>query len=295
MRVTQSMLTNNTLRNLSNNYSKMSNYMDQLSSGKKISRPSDNPTIAVKAMGYQSQLMEMEQYNRNINEAHHWLDNTDAALDESTKVLQRMRELAVWASNDTLNEQERKDISVEAKALKEQLVTIGNTKVNGKYIFNGLDPSEEPIIKNGDEIISYPTDTKAVMFDVSAGVSLKVNVDSSDIFGKDAFDRIQGFIDELEASPIDQTKIAASISNIDENINDVLSVRAELGARMNRLDLIENRLSSQELLTTDMKAKNENIDYEEIITKFMSQENVHRAALASSSKLIQQTLIDFLR
>lgn len=269
----------------------MGNYMEQLATGKKINRPSDDPFGTVKAMNYRSQLAEVDQYKRNINEVHHKMDNIDAALDETTKVLHRIRELAVYASNDTHDSEERSYIKKEVEQLREQLVKIANTNVNGEYIFNANDPTSK-LIENGN----YPseTDVSGTEIVISKGIKINTNVNAGAVFGTDTFERIDNFIQSLEPDD-NQAAISASIEDIDHILKKVLNERADLGARMNRIDLIENRLGETEVLTTKMMAENENIDYEKVITQFMTQESVHRAALAASSRLIQPTLLDFLR
>ncbi|WP_026908979.1 flagellar hook-associated protein FlgL [Paucisalibacillus globulus] len=288
MRVTQSMLSNNMLRNLSNSYSNMGTYMEQLTTGKKINRPSDDPVVAVKGMDYRSQLIEVEQYKRNTGEVHNWMDNSDDALDQATKALQRLRELAVQASNDTYDIEERKNIMEEVEQLKSHLIDISNTKVNGKYIFNGNNTDTKPVADG-----NFPTNVTDVNIEVSNGIKIKVNVDSEEIFGSDAFGKIDTFIAALESG--DQAEIEGSIGLLDENIDNVLNARADLGARMNRLDLIENRLGSQEISATKMMSDNEDIDYEKVITNLITQESIHRAALSAGSRIIQPTLLDFLR
>ncbi|WP_042142648.1 flagellar hook-associated protein FlgL [Paucisalibacillus sp. EB02] len=287
MRVTQSMLSNNMLRNLTNSYNNMGTYMDQLTTGKKINRPSDDPVIAVKGMDYRSQLVEVEQFKRNTNEVHNWMDNSDDALDQATKALQRLRELAVQASNDTYDLEERHKVMEEVKQLKTHLIDIGNTKVNGKYIFNGTNTDVKPI--DG----GYPTNTTDVNIEVSNGIKIKVNVDADEVFGEEAFANVDSFITALENG--DQGEIEKSIALLDENINNVLNARADLGARMNRLELIEHRLGSQEISATEMMSNNEDIDYEKVITQLITQESVHRAALSAGSRIIQPSLLDFLR
>src|SRR5699024_10286194 len=132
MRITRGMLSNNMLRNLARSYTNMDKYLDQLSSGKKINRPSDDPVIAMKGINYRRQVTEVEQFQRNMNEVHNWMDNTDAALDKATQALQKLRELAVQASNDTYDDDERKNIKKEAQQLKDHLIDIANTKVNDR-------------------------------------------------------------------------------------------------------------------------------------------------------------------
>lgn len=294
MRVTQSMLSNNMLRNLSKSYANMGKYMDQLNTGKKINRPSDDPVVAVKGMDYRSQLLQVEQYQRNTNEVHNWMDNSDDALDQATKALQRIRELAVQASNDTYDDAERKNIQAEVEQLKEHLIDIANTNVNGKYIFNGSDTDKMPI----EDPTNITLDENPVNIEVSNGIVIQANVNANEIFGNEAFARIDNLISALgggEDGEVNQADIEASIEDIDSNIVNILNARADLGARMNRLDLIENRLSSQKISATQMMSKNEDVDYEEAITNLITQESIHRAALSTGSRIIQPSLIDFLR
>lgn len=266
----------------------MGKYMEQLTTGKKINRPSDDPVVAVKGMDYRSQLLQVEQYQRNTNELHSWMDNSDDALDQATKAYQRMRELAVQASNGTYDAAERKNIQEEVKELRKHITEIANTNVNGKYIFNGTNTDIMPIDENGNNIT-----TGDVNIEVSSGIKIKANVDAAGIFDQDALDTIDQFITALEND--DQASIQQSIGEIDENIDNILNARAELGARMNRLDLIENRLGSQEISATQMMSNNEDIDYEKVITQLITQESIHRAALSAGSRIIQPTLLDFLR
>ncbi|MBM7600538.1 flagellar hook-associated protein 3 FlgL [Virgibacillus halotolerans] len=276
------------LRNLSNSYTKLDTYMNQVSTGKKINRPSDDPVIAMKGMNYRSQVIEVEQYIRNTNEVHNWMDNSDSSLDKATSSMQKLRELAIQASNSTYGSEERKNIKEEVVQLKEHLIDIANTKVNGKYIFNGTNTETAPI-KDGE----YNFSGGAVNIEVSNGIKIQANVDASSIFGKELFDDIDKFIVALDSD--DQEAIQSSIDSIDDNINNVINARASLGARMNRLDLIENRLNEQNIIATKMMSENEDVDYEKVITDLITQESLHRAALAAGSRIIQPSLIDFLR
>src|SRR5699024_9080856 len=104
MRITQTMLQNNMLKNLFNSQAKMNKYLKQINTGKKISRPSDDPVVAMKGMNYRTQVTEVEQYRRNASEVWNWMDHSDDALDKATKAIQRMEYLAVQAANDTYDE-----------------------------------------------------------------------------------------------------------------------------------------------------------------------------------------------
>lgn len=289
MRITQNMLSNNMLRNLSNSYAKLDQYMDQVSTGKKINRPSDNPVIAMKGINFRSQVNEAEQYMRNTGEVHNWMDNSDAALDKATQTMQKLRELAVQASTGTYDEEERENIKKEAEQLKEHLINIANTQVNGKYIFNGTNTTEPPY----DATNGFNANTDPIKIPVAAGTELQANVNGEEVFGNELFDKIDTFIENLGND--NQAGIGASIEDLDTGINQIVNARADLGARMNRLELVENRLSEQEIIAKKTMAENESVDYEEAITNLITQESLHRAALSAGSRIIQPSLIDFLR
>lgn len=292
MRVTQNMLSNNMLRNLSNSYSNLNKYMEQLSTGKKISRPSQDPVVAMKGMGYRSEVSNVEQYQRNVSEVHNWLDNSDASLDQTNKVLQKIRELTVQASNDTYGEEERKNVKAEVDQLKLQLEEIKNTKVNDKYLFNGTNTTVAP--PAGGFNAATPETTNDVSIEVSSGTKLKVNVSGEDIFSKELFDDIDALSNALETGATGDD-LDDYIGTIDGHINNVINERADVGARMNRVDLIEDRLGNQEIAANSMMSDNEDADIEKVIINLTAQESVHRAALSSGSRVIQPTLLDFLR
>ncbi|UJL45343.1 flagellar hook-associated protein FlgL [Virgibacillus sp. NKC19-16] len=289
MRVTQGMLSNNMMQHISSSNAKLSTYMNQLSTGKKINLPSDDPIIAMNGMNYRSQLTQIEQFQRNTNEVHTWMDNSDAALNQATQSMQKLRELAVQASNDTYGADERQNIKEEAEEIKAHLIDIANTNVGGKYIFNGTNTNALPIDEDGN--LSLTNDP--VMIEVSGGTKLQANVDPESVFNEELFNDIDSFIDALGGN--DQATIEQSVESMDENITNTINARADLGARMNRLELIENRLSEQEIVATKTMSENEDINYAEVITQLITQESVHRAALSAGSRIIQPTLMDFLR
>ncbi len=291
MRVTQGMLTSNMLRNLSNSYSQMGKYQEQLYTGKKISQPSDDPVVAMKGINYRSQLSEVQQYKRNIGTVHNWMDNSDAALDKATQAMQRIRELTVQASNGTYEDGQRANIAKEIRQLKEHLGTIANTKVNDKYIFNGANTTESPV-----DLTDYTVDSTQtpVKIEVSAGVKIQVNVNPQPVFGQKLFEDIEAFADALEGDGSDE-ELGDFLGTFDQHIDNIVNERADLGARMNRVELIEDRIEAQEVSATKMMSENEDADIEKVITNLKTQESIHRAALAVGSRIIQPTLMDFLR
>lgn len=293
MRVTQGMLTDNMLRNLMTSQQKMGTYLEQLTTGKKINRPSDNPVIAMKGMGYRTQIVEVEQYKRNIGEIHNWMDNSDAALDQTTQALQRMRELTIKASNSPNDKDELESIRKEIEQLEEHLMELGNTFVNGKYIFNGTNTKDRPITEteNGYDV---STDNSDVIIEVGNGTRIKVNVNPEDVFTNELFEDIAA-LKAILSGEQDRSELDGRIEALDRHINNTINARADLGARINRIELVEDRLDEQIVLAKKTMSENEDIDFEEAITNLITQESLHRAALSAGSRIIQPSLVDFLR
>ncbi|MGM9945928.1 MAG: flagellar hook-associated protein FlgL, partial [Lysinibacillus sp.] len=292
MRVTQSMLSSNMLRNLNTSYSKMSKYQNMLDSGTVITRPSDDPVVAVKGMGYRVDLDKNEQFKRNIREAHTWLDTTDEALDQVGSAMKRVKELIVQAANDTNTTEDRQKISAEISQIKEQMRDIANTKVGENYIFSGTHTSK-PLYtdqtgpQNPD--ITAAGAERAIEINVFDGIPMKLNTRGDDYFKE--IDDFMGHIETVlqnnatsedisSALGLDVTSAGQNIPALDALYEKTLTLRAEVGARQNRVEMMENRLDIQKVNVTKQKSLNEDTDYSKTITDMVTQESIHQAALS---------------
>lgn len=295
MRVTQSMLTNNMLRNLTSSYHKLGKYQEQLSSQKKISRPSDDPVVVFKGISYRTSVNDVSQYQRNMSEVNVWLENTEDALEKAGSSIHRLTDLITQANTGTVTDDDRKKIDDEIEEIKKQLVSIANTKISGKYIFNGSDIYNAPVNYDGTNVtMKYNND--AVNIEVSAGIKLQVNYLGSNVFG----DEKSGMFADLEALQNDlkngnEPDLGKFIDAFQSHLNTVTSARSSIGASMNRVDMIQNRLDSQEIIATKTMSENEDIDVEKVILNLQTQQSIHRAALSVGSSIIQPSLVDFLR
>lgn len=288
MRVTQSMLANNSLRHLSNTYGRMGQLQEQLNTGKKITRPSDDPVSAMKGISYRSNVLQTEQFKRNFSEAHNWIDNSDAALDQATKAMHRVRELTVQASNGTYEEGQLDAIAKEIEQIMHQLENIANTQVGGKYIFNGTETDKPPVnIADG----TFPSNTDEVKIELGKGVVIPVNTRPEKVFSANFFNSIQNLVNDLKS----EGDIGSHLSVLNQRIDELLGERASLGAKANRIDLMEQRVDQQDEIAKKMMSDNEDVEYEKVITELVMEESLLRANLSVSSRIVQPTLIDFLR
>jgi flagellar hook-associated protein 3 FlgL len=303
MRITQGILTNSMLRNLNNSYNRLDSIQNQLATGKKITKPSDDPVVAMRGISYRGDLNNIEQYKRNINEVNNFLDSTDVALEQATSALQRIRELTVNASNGVYTDNERKSIALEINQLREQLIDVGNSKLAGKYIFNGTSTTTPPLDKNNPQVPGANINSTPLSMEVFDGVQLQVNANGESLFGDNSadggtnlFGDLSALIDDLNnAAGAPGNVISSYLTKLDANLNNIVSTRADIGAKQNRVELMEDRLSKQEVFSTRILSNNEDADIEKVITDLTTQESVHRAALGVGARIIQPSLLDFLR
>lgn len=305
MRVTQSMLSNNMLLNLNNSYGKMSKLQDQITSGSKITRPSDDPVIAVKGMGYRRDLGQVEQYTRNMNEVNNWIDTTDESLNQVGEQMKRVRELVIQAANDTNTPDDRAKIKAEIDQIRQQIQDIGNTKIADRYIFSGT-RTNQPLFENGT-IDPTKVNSEGVVIEVYDGIQMKVNTPGAELFQNidDMMGKISDLLDPNRAGgPATGEEIGNALGGVAEQStgdditaihNKILEAQADVGARQNRVELMENRLSIREIGVTKQMSNNEDVDYAKAITEMVTSESIHQAALSVGAKIIQQTLVDFIR
>ncbi|MBP1931502.1 flagellar hook-associated protein FlgL [Ammoniphilus resinae] len=288
VRITQSMLSNNMLHNLNRSYRSMDKYQDQLSSGKKINRPSDDPVVASRGMLYRSSLNEIEQYKRNAEDGLGWIDVTDEALNQVTNALHRVRELIVQGSNETYVQTSYDAIAQEVKQLKEHIGEIANTMIGDRFIFAGTDTKTQSKPFDGTNFVNQNTDE--IKWEVGQGNLMKVNVNGVDIF-PDIFTKIDQIVTDLQSGVNPNQRL----DGLDQQMDNLLKERAVVGANMSRMEMMISRLDKTEVTTTKLLSDTEDVDVAQVITELTAQENVHRAALSAGSRIIQPTLVDFLR
>ncbi|TVY09333.1 flagellar hook-associated protein FlgL [Paenibacillus cremeus] len=431
-RITQNMISSQLLRNLNTNLNRMSTYQDQMATSRKINKPSDDPVGLSYAMRYRSDLTANDQYQQNVDSANSWLDFTDTMMGQANDVLQRIRELTVQAAQGSNPDTAMQSIKSELLQLTDQLVTVGNSQFNGKYVFNGqmtdvapynkqvtqvqpsisvggtvdvstanvtnannklslridngqelniqlpptdysvsggaaqfatdlqnainaaasslspassasvtVGPANELVITSSNggpggrieitggtmayqwlsksrdmsDLVQTPntqapttvtkmsaqfsnSDTKDINFEIATGIKMPVNITGDKIFGKstdsdNVFRVMNELVNSIDRS--DYSGVSDLLGKLDSRINKGLEVRAELGAKSNRVQLSADRLSDISTNLQALQSKTEDADMAELITNLKTAENVYNASLSVGSKVISPTLVDFLR
>jgi len=297
-RITNNMIINNFLANFTRSQKSLNKYMEQLTTGEKFSRISDEPIYAVKAMKLETILQFNEKYIENAEEGINWLNVTDKALDDVVKTLRKLRDSAVRAANGSLTPDDRQKIQQEVLQLKEHLIDVANSRYGNAYIFNGAKTRIQPY-KNVDStdpsayVGEGGLSNEKLLRELGARITIEVNVTGAEIGFGQIFADLQRFSNALENNDTDT--LETMMGTIDKHIESVLGARAQVGSRQNRLELTVDRFESQEIAYADILNNTKGVDIAETIMKLKNEENVYRIALATGARIIQPTLMDFLR
>lgn len=295
MRVTQSMIAENFTRNLMQNLKRLDDINSQISSEKRINRPSDDPVGAAMAIKLRRQLSAIKQYNSNAQQALTWMKDTETALTNAGDVIQRLSELAVEASNGTQTDEDKGKILDEVKELKDQLLKEANSTSLDRYLFSGYSTDKAPFIKDdatGNIQANPDIVDGAINYNVGQSETIPVNLKGSEVFG-DIFEAVEKFETALENND-GETISNEVISDIKGALNTVLKYRSQIGARTNRLEATVSRLEANEVDYKAQLSSIEDVDLAQAITDLKMEESVYRAALAVGARIIQPTLVDFL-
>jgi flagellar hook-associated protein 3 FlgL len=291
-RVTQHSIAERSLRGLQGNLTAMGRLQEQLSSGKQILRPSDNPTGTSSAMQLRGEVRRNEQWSRNADDGIGWLGTIDSTLQGMLPQVNKARELVLQGlSTGAQNDQSRAAMAVEVDQLRESLLAAANTKYLGRPVFGGTTAGGTAYDTAG----AYQGDTGQVRRTVGDGVSVRVDLTGTEAFGPagaDVFSTLAQISDHLRNDP---SALSADLTRLDTLSAGLRTSLGAVGARYNRLDVsrsaADGRVGDLSASLSDV----ENIDLPDTIMRLQLANTAYQAALGATAKVIQPSLMDFLR
>jgi flagellar hook-associated protein 3 FlgL len=296
MRITQGMLSSQMLYDIQGNNQRLSNLQNEAATGHRINNPSDDPIGTGFVIQYKNQSAYDQQFMNNAQTAQGVLNYTDSVMNEAGQVMQRARDLAVQGSSGTLAAGDRQAIAAEVGQLYQQLVTVGNSQYNDQYIFNGQMTSQAPYSSSAAEITT--TDNGQVMYDLGNGVNLPVNIPGNQFFGSSSdSDNAFNVLKQLQTAlnNNDQSTIGNLIGQIDSRTNTMLGSQSQVGALTDRAQLMQNRMSDLSQTVTGLLSNVQDADLAKVITDLNTAQTVQTASLEVGAKVIQPSLLDFLK
>lgn len=305
-RITSSMTTRSVLSDLNRIAAQQDLTRRQMSSGKAITKPSDDPYGAARAMSLRTDLAGVKQHQRNVDEAQSWMSATSTTLSSITDLAQKARELTVQGATDTLSQSGRDAIADQIDQLIAGMKQEGNATYDGRYVLGGsrtnTPPFDSALTKTDPSVTTndaYSGDAASQLREIGPGVTLAVNVHGDEVLGgaSGSSGNLLGVLRDV-ATHLRSGDTAAlgggDIKAVSDQIDNLLAVQARVGAGMNRLDTASSRLAQIEESTTSMLSNTEDADMAEVITNYSTQQAVYQSALNAGARIVQTSLLDFL-
>jgi len=289
IRITQQSISASTLRGLQANLSRMQDLQAQLSSGKRIAVASDDPSGTASAMTFRSQQAADEQYLRNIDQVSARLGVTDNTLTQLSDRLRGVRDLLVQAGNAGLGADSRNALAAQAAALKSEIVDLYNTTYLDRPVFGGTAPGQQAVDPTTG---AYIGNDQSVQTRISRDATVRIDVKGSDV----AADTTPALLDRIVADLGTTATIpSADFTDLDATLSKVMQALGDVGARASRVDSTKANVDSHRLDLVARISENEDVDLPQAIMNLQSQQVAYQSALGASAKILQTSLVDFLK
>jgi flagellar hook-associated protein 3 FlgL len=290
MRISNNMLQQRVLQNLQRNLASFAQAQDQVATGKRFERLSEDPTAGVQVMTADRGLSAIEQYRRNSAAARTRTDAEEATLNQLTDLLTRAKELALQEGSSTGSAVTRLATKAEVDGIIEQVVQLGNTQVGNEYIFAGDQVTTRPFDSSG----AYSGDDGARQAEIGQGYLVTSNHSGRELLvSSGVLSSLQALSTQLGSGT--PSTIGPTASGIDSAFTNVQTMLATTGARVRQ---IESAMQNSDALETNLTLRRsdlQDIDLEAATTKFAGIQNTLQAALLSASRVLNTSLTDYLR
>lgn len=356
---------------------------EQIASGKRVNRPSDDPAAAERINQFRNVLRTTERRLATVNEGVGRLNLSDSVLETAGNTLQRAKELAIQMRNDTNTAVERRNAAQEVQQLMLSLAGIANTQLNGRFLFAGSQTHTEPfvlgsatgsagtvnagsaaisvsvatvtdlqpdsyqiqftsstqfdvlnlttnqVVSSGNTYVSgtafsfdgldvtltdgggppiagdqffvrvgyvYQGDGAAIDVEIGDGRTVETNVTGSQVFSGPTVDLFQNLQDFHQALVINDVEgIQAAIGQFDQSLSQVTDARANIGARVNRLDTIKDGLDLLSVNTQTLRSNFEDADFAQVASDLATLQNTLEASMATLARQFETNLLNFIR
>jgi flagellar hook-associated protein 3 FlgL len=292
-RITQNMLTQRSLGSLQESMTRMARLQEQVSTGRVINRPSDDPAGTTSAMRLRDSLAANTQYSRNADDGLAWLGTIDSRMKSITDQTRAARDLALQGANTAaLGQAGRDSLAGSVDQLRAGLLSDANTTYLGRPVFGGITGGSVAYDTNGTFVGQAGDVTRTV----AEGVKIKVNGDAAAVFGapgSTVFDHLTALSTALRSG--DAAGIRAGIDVLNTDLSRVITSYAEVGTRAARIEQASQSAADSDLSLKTSLSDVENVDLPSVVVNLKMQETAYQAALQATSRVMQPSLMDFLK
>ncbi len=292
-RVTERSIATNVLVGLQGNLSRLGDIQQRLSSGKQISKPSDSPTGTVAAMQYRGDLASAKQYSRNADDGLGWLGTADTALSSVMTQVERVRELTLQGMSNGAggSPDARQAIATEVSQLHDATIGLANSRYGDRPIFGGTTTGSAAYDVAGN----YLGDNGVVQRTVGDNVKVQVGSPGPAVFGAgnaQLFQVMSDIANDLQTNP---ANLSSDLDRLDTATTTLKAVQSGVGARYNQVSQMQQFANDKVDSLTSQLSDVEDIDLPQTISDMQLQQVAYQAALSAGAKVVQPSLVDFLR
>ena len=290
MRISNSLLQQRVLRDLQGNLARMAQAQQQVATGKRFERMSEDPLAGIQALGADQELRAIEQYRRNSTAARTRTDAEEAVLGQITDLLSRAKELAIQEGTASSTPQTRAAVKAEVDQIIGQAVALGNTQIGSEYVFAGHQVGTVPFDPTG----AYFGDDGQRQAEIGQNYVITTNHTGRELLlTSGVLPALQQLSSELgTGSPATVGPVAGSIDTAFDNIQAMLALN---GARARQIESAMQNSDALEATHTQRRSDAQDIDVAAATTRFVSTQSTLQAALLSTSRLLNTSLTDYLQ
>lgn len=298
MRITQNMIHQMAVDGMQTNLLRLSNTQRQAVTGKRVSRPQDDPFAVEQSLGFRSRIKHGESILRNVALSQDWLNASDKALGDMVGVLTRAQSLALKGANDTLGADERKSVATEVDGILDQAVAIGNVRHGDHYLFSGFQINTRPFQENltGGEVtsVTYNGDGGTMLREAEPGTNIAINTPGNPLVGQ-VFDKLIQLRDALKSPTFSGAAVSALGTDLKTMMNQTLDQQANIGTKLRRLQTTADRVEQGQTGLKSLLSNAEDADMTQVVSDLQQQEFVYKTALSVNARVINVSLLDYLR
>ena len=308
MRVTQAGFYNQASQQMREQQAKVFETQAQLSSGKKLQKPSDDPALATKINNLKSQIDVNQRYLTNLNRMEDTLKMQESTVAGSIELVSRIKELSIQGANDTYSASDRKTMAIEVKELIRALADLGNMRgTDGAYLFSGYSQGQAPFSESSTGAVTYTGSADSLKVMVDDGRKMQLGISGADIFGSgehlntgtgatsriDLFASLNNMHEALVTD--DGDAIRNNLDKVSSVHEHIIAQQSNIGSRMKRLETLTHAVEDKDYTYKILQSNMEDLNYIEAASRLKNQSLALQAGQQTFTQLSDLSLFKYIR
>lgn len=292
MRISDQQIISLTQFQINADYEQLQQAQTELATGRQINSPSDNPIGAAAALELQGNLAQTNQFAATANDTLSWLQTTDTSLSGINDALTQVRALAVQGSNGTLTLDQQQAIAGNVSQLLQQAVQEANATYGGRYVLAGYQTGTQPFTLNSTGV-QYNGDGGNMTREIAVGQTMQVNTPGNTPALSAVFSALFQVQQDLQNG--NTSAVSNDIGSIDQAQDQLLVTQTTVGAKINRIQAEQTSIQTTQ---TNLQTQLSNLvdaDMAQAAVDFSTRQATYQAALNAAAKVIQPSLLEFLK